>query len=59
MDLEILKRGGYGGSEDRVNRDRLVFKRGWLMRVCLAGCGSYACVEGVAGVMICWYAGWQ
>ncbi len=20
------------------------------MRVCLAGCGSYACVEGVAGV---------
>ncbi len=26
------------------------------MRVCLAGCGSYACVEGVAGVMICWYA---
>ncbi len=26
MDLEILKRGGYGGSEDRVNRDRLGLK---------------------------------
>ncbi len=26
MDLEILKRGGYGGSEDWVNRDRLALK---------------------------------
>ncbi len=26
MDLEILKRGSYGGSEDRVNRDRLALK---------------------------------
>ncbi len=26
MGLEILKRGGYGGSEDWVNRDRLALK---------------------------------